>query len=99
MENRPAIQDALWEQLGLRLESAGVPWRIMGSTMWKSHQRISGRYGWQKPRDHGSEKPCNLCAAFSSKVRVAEQSLQIPREPINASSKVPVPFLKAKTAL
>jgi len=41
----------------------------------------------------------NLCAAFSSKVTVAEQPLQVPKEPIKASSKVPLPFLRATTLL
>ena len=42
--------------------------------------------------------PFNFCAAFSSKVRVVELPLQIPSEPISASSKVQVPFRRATTA-
>jgi hypothetical protein len=38
-------------------------------------------------RDQANPKPCNLCAAFSSKVSVTEHPLQIPNEPISASSK------------
>jgi RNA-directed DNA polymerase len=35
-------------------------------------------------------KPCTLYAALSSKVRVAEHPLRIPKAPISASSKVPM---------
>ena len=64
-----------------------VPYRKRGC------RQLSGRRD-----DQAKAKPCSLCAAFSSKVGVAEQPFQIPSEPINASSKVPVPFRSATTA-
>ena len=48
--------------------------------------------------DQANVKPCNFCAALSSKVRVVEHPLHAPSEPISASSNVPVPFRRATTA-
>src|ERR1700683_3543922 len=76
--------------------------------MWQRGDRASGTFKWLAIKrsleggrtwhDQANAKPCNFCAAFSSKVRVAEQPLQIPSEQIIASSKVPIPFRSATTA-
>ena len=42
--------------------------------------------------DQANAKPCSLCAAFWSKVRVVEHPLQIPKAPISESSIFPAPL-------
>ena len=77
---------------------------FFGLRVLKSGARIHACEPCEYPKfvarrdDQANVKPCNFCAAFSSKVRVSEHPLQIPSEPISACSNVPVPFRRATTA-